>query len=204
MGVDNALKLKERIKLMNNNYNDNARNVFSWITKTLSKLENATNLTPSLDRYVLKKQKRRYKRFNDRIKHPKIYNHRLNKDTKFFLKHYGNRKYQKQLNLPIMGYNKPLAFLGLWRDNLNTWYDILLNWLIFLGVIFLIGSIAYFFTNKQSIEQLYNWIYLSITIMVVPIILKLIIGFVRKKYEWLISKKKKAFFSQAKNKGFGK
>lgn len=79
-----------------------------------------------LEKYQVKRTKRRYAIFNDEKKHPHIYNRRIKKDMRFY------RKLRlppaKNNNYYVAGAN---SFFGCFYNNkCFRWFEILANWLI--------------------------------------------------------------------------
>lgn len=126
-----------------------------------------------LQRYQIKRAKRRYVHFNDENKHPHIYNMRVRRDQRFYSK----------LRLPppkkgiyyVPGQNK--FFGAFYNANSYVWYEILTNWLIFLSLIFVFGyAIGWGVnrtTNTASINALTISEIVGCFILVVSVFLKI-------------------------------
>lgn len=135
---------------MASSFNNSAFNFFSNLLNNLTRWSEGGQ-ERKLMCYQIKRQKRRYKRFNDEKKHPRIYKMRANRDARFY----------NRLRLPparkgnyyVPGNNT--LFGSLYNGYAYRWFEILANWLIVASaLIIVIYAIAWGVHRSSSQSSL--------------------------------------------------
>lgn len=117
-----------------------------WIDKVKEKASQlfGNSQQRKWENYVAKKQRKRYKRFNDKQKHPRIYQRRNDADWNKWNKF----RYLRTSNVYVEGQNTFLG--GLYNIKVYTWYELIFNWLFCLsGLGIVIFSVIWGYNDKS-------------------------------------------------------
>lgn len=143
------------------------------------------------EKYKNRRWKYRYKRFNDRDKHPRIHNWRYQKDMKYLEKYGVNER----ASLPIDGSNS-LLFNSFWNAKNRMWYEIIINWLFWISIgILVIYDVTFIFDFKHM--QAAQMIILTGSMCLIIVFLSVF------KFWWRIAPPKKKYQQNGRNMSFG-
>lgn len=119
-----------------------------------SRLGFGNNYDYKMQNYFLKKTKSRYHFLNDE-KHKWTHKYRSWQDERFLAKIFNKRKYKNQnkqlFKVPING-NR--TFSGwFWQKSVYTWYELVINYLIWIALIVLIAFVINDFAQLHKVQD---------------------------------------------------